>query len=102
VRGDVVEALRIVPALELKFTQPLYLAKENEDLHLSLNIKVNSNKPINKGVLNLMYNGERLGGTDVNSQWERTYHRLRYSKTKLAQLIHPFAIGCQFCCRWDL
>ncbi|AZA84324.1 PIG-L family deacetylase [Chryseobacterium lactis] len=67
VRGDVVEALRIVPALELKFTQPLYLVKENEDLHLSLNVKVNSNKQFNKGVLNLMYNGERLGGTDVSS-----------------------------------
>lgn len=67
VRGDVVEALRIVPALELKFTQPLYVAKENEDLHLSFNIKANSNKKFNKGVLNLMYNGERLGGTDVNS-----------------------------------
>ena len=40
VRGDVVEALRIVPALELKFTQPLYLVKENEDLNLSLNFKV--------------------------------------------------------------
>jgi len=68
VRGDVVEALRIVPALELKFTQPLYLVKENEDLHLSLNFKVNSNKPFkNKGIVNLMYNGERLGGADVNS-----------------------------------
>ncbi len=58
VRGDVVEALRIVPALEMKFTQPLYLVKENEDLHLSLNLKVNSSKQFNKGVLNLMYNGE--------------------------------------------
>ncbi|AZA55372.1 PIG-L family deacetylase [Chryseobacterium sp. G0201] len=67
VRGDVVEALRIVPALELKFTQPLYVAKENEDLHLSLNFKVNSNKNFNKGVLNLMYKGERLGGADVSS-----------------------------------
>ncbi|QIY89501.1 PIG-L family deacetylase [Chryseobacterium gallinarum] len=67
VRGDVVEALRIVPALELKFAQPLYLVKENEDLHLSLNVKVNSNKQYTKGVLNLMYNGERLGGTDVSS-----------------------------------
>ncbi|WP_232816139.1 hypothetical protein [Chryseobacterium capnotolerans] len=67
VRGDVVEALCIVPALELKFTQPLYVAKENEDLHLSFNIKANSNKKFNKGVLNLMYNGERLSGTDVNS-----------------------------------
>lgn len=67
VRGDVVEALRIVPALELKFTQPLYLVKENEDLHLSLNIKVNSNKQFSKGNLSLTYNGERLGGADVNS-----------------------------------
>lgn len=67
VRGDVVEALRIVPAMELKFTQPLYLVKENEDLHVSLNVKVNSNKPLNNGKLNLMYNGERLGGVDVNS-----------------------------------
>ncbi|WP_313002343.1 PIG-L family deacetylase [Chryseobacterium gleum] len=67
VRGDVVEALRIVPAVELKFTQPLYLVKENEDLHLSLHLKVNSDKQLGKGNLNLMYNGEKLGGTDVNS-----------------------------------
>lgn len=66
VRGDVVEALRIVPAVELKFIQPLYLVKENEDLHLGLNIKVNSSKQLNKGILNLMYNGERLCGTDVS------------------------------------
>ncbi|WP_294243595.1 PIG-L family deacetylase [uncultured Chryseobacterium sp.] len=67
VRGDVVEALRVVPALELKFTQPLYLAKENEDLKVSLNIKVNSNKAFGNGKLNLMYKGERLGGADVSS-----------------------------------
>lgn len=67
VRGDVVEALRIVPALELKFTQPLYVAKENEDLRLSLNVKVNSNKSYSNGILNLMYNGERLGGTTISS-----------------------------------
>lgn len=67
VRGDVVEALRIVPALELKFTQPLYLVKENEDLKVSLNIKVNSNKAFGNGKLSLMYNGERLGGAEVSS-----------------------------------
>jgi len=66
VRGDVVETLRIVPALELKFTQPLYLVKENEDLHLSLNVKVNSNKKFSNGKVNLMYNGERLGGGELN------------------------------------
>lgn len=67
VRGDVVEALRIVPALELKFTQSLYLVRENEDLHLSLNFKVNSNKQFNNGKVNLFYNGERLGGGDLKS-----------------------------------
>ena len=67
VRGDVVEALRIVPALELKFTQPLYLVKENEDLPVSLNFKVNSGKKFNNGKINLMYNGERLGGGEINS-----------------------------------
>ncbi|WP_110010499.1 PIG-L family deacetylase [Chryseobacterium sp. AG844] len=67
VRGDVVEALRIVPAVELKFTQPLYLVKENEDLRLSINFKVNSNKPFNKGILNLMYKGEKLGSAEVSS-----------------------------------
>ncbi|WP_126651516.1 PIG-L family deacetylase [Chryseobacterium aureum] len=67
VRGDVVEALRIVPALELKFTQPLYLVKENEDLHLRLNFKVNSDKPFSKGILDLLYNGERIGSTEISS-----------------------------------
>lgn len=67
VRGDVVEALRIVPALELKFTQPLYWVKENEDLPLSLNVKINSNKQYSNGILNLMYNGERLGSVEVSS-----------------------------------
>lgn len=67
VRGDVVEALRIVPALEVKFIQPLYLAKENEDLQVSLYVKVNSAKKFNKGILNLMSNGQRLGGAEVSS-----------------------------------
>ncbi|WP_027380685.1 PIG-L family deacetylase [Chryseobacterium daeguense] len=67
VRGDVVEALRIVPALELKFTQLLYLVKENEDLHLSLNVKVNSSKKFSNGKINLMYNGEKLGGGELKS-----------------------------------
>lgn len=67
VRGDVVEALRIVPALEVKFIQPLYLAKENEDLHVSLHVKVNSAKKFNNGILNLMHNGQRLGGAEISS-----------------------------------
>jgi len=67
VRGDVVEAIRIVPAVELKFNQPLYLVKENEDLNLSLNFKVNSDKQFSNGKVNLMFNGERLGGGDLKS-----------------------------------
>ncbi|KYH06838.1 hypothetical protein A1704_21855 [Chryseobacterium cucumeris] len=87
VRGDVVEALRIVPALELKFTQSLYWVKENEDLHLSLHFKMNSNKPFNKGVLNLMYNGERLGSAEVNSVKEKDFtFDYVIPKAKLASL----------------
>lgn len=67
VRGDVVELLRIVPALELKFTQPLYLAKENEDLPVSLNFKLNSDKQFSNGKVNLIFNGKRLGGGDLKS-----------------------------------
>jgi LmbE family N-acetylglucosaminyl deacetylase len=67
VRGDVVEAIRIVPAVELKFNQPLYLVKENEDLNLSLNFRVNSYKQFSNGKVNLMFNGERLGGGDLKS-----------------------------------
>lgn len=67
VRGDVVEALRVVPALELKFAQPLYLVKDNEDLHLSVILNVNSDQKFSNGKLNLMYNGERLGGADISS-----------------------------------
>ncbi|KAB1231401.1 PIG-L family deacetylase [Chryseobacterium viscerum] len=87
VRGDVVEALRIVPALELKFTQPLYVVKENEDVHLSLNLKVNSNKQYSNGILNLMYNGERLGGTNINSlNGKDTTIDYVIPKTKLASI----------------
>lgn len=87
VRGDVVEALRIVPALELKFTQPLYVAKNNEDLHLSLNVKVNSGKKFSNGKVNLMYNGERLGGADLSLLNEKDF-TVDYviPKTKLASI----------------
>ncbi|SHM85615.1 N-acetylglucosaminyl deacetylase, LmbE family [Chryseobacterium carnipullorum] len=87
VRGDVVEGLRIVPALELKFTQPLYVVKENEDLHLSLNVKANSSKKFSNGTLNLMYNGERLGGADVSSlNGKDTTIDYVIPKTKLAAI----------------
>jgi LmbE family N-acetylglucosaminyl deacetylase len=87
VRGDVVEALRIVPALELKFTQPLYLVKENEDLHLSLNIKINSSKKFTNSKINLMYNGEQLGSADLNSITGKDF-TIDYviPKTKLASI----------------
>ncbi|MDQ1804129.1 PIG-L family deacetylase [Chryseobacterium sp. CKR4-1] len=87
VRGDVVEGLRIVPALELKFIQPLYVVKENEDLHLSLNVKVNSSKNFNKGILNLMYNGERVGNADISSlNGKDTTIDYVIPKTKLASI----------------
>ncbi|RZK21552.1 MAG: PIG-L family deacetylase [Pedobacter sp.] len=47
VKGDVVEQLRIVPAMDLSFAEPVYFAKEKEDLKLTLRLK--ANKYINYG-----------------------------------------------------
>ncbi|MFW0715978.1 PIG-L family deacetylase [Pedobacter sp. N23S346] len=41
VKGDVVEQLRIVPALDLSFAEPVYFAKEKEGLSVTLKLKAN-------------------------------------------------------------
>ncbi|WP_316797744.1 PIG-L family deacetylase [Pedobacter frigidisoli] len=43
VKGDVVEQLRIIPAMDLSFTEPVYFAKEKEGLTVSLRLKANKN-----------------------------------------------------------
>jgi len=60
VKGDVVEPLRIVPALEVKFTHPIYLIKDNEDLHISLNFKTNSAQKFSNGTLTLKSENQTL------------------------------------------
>ncbi|WP_010599951.1 PIG-L family deacetylase [Pedobacter agri] len=47
VKGDVVEQLRIVPAMDLSFAEPVYFAKDKEDLKITLRLK--ANKYINYG-----------------------------------------------------
>lgn len=47
VKGDVVEQLRIVPAMDLSFAEPVYYAKDKEDLKITLRLK--ANKYINYG-----------------------------------------------------
>ncbi|NTE00781.1 PIG-L family deacetylase [Agrobacterium tumefaciens] len=47
VKGDVVEQLRIVPALGLSFAEPVYFAREKEGLAVSLRLK--ATKSINYG-----------------------------------------------------
>ncbi|WP_316805109.1 PIG-L family deacetylase [Pedobacter nototheniae] len=51
VKGDVVEPLRIVPALELKFSQSVYLVKTGGDLALDLNFKVNATREFKNGTM---------------------------------------------------
>ncbi|WP_293788810.1 PIG-L family deacetylase [uncultured Pedobacter sp.] len=43
VKGDVVEALRVIPPLDLSFSEPVYFAKEKEALNISLRFKANKN-----------------------------------------------------------
>lgn len=47
VKGDVVEALRIVPALDLSFAEPVYFSREKEGL--SVTVRLDANKNINDG-----------------------------------------------------
>ncbi|SDG44311.1 N-acetylglucosaminyl deacetylase, LmbE family [Pedobacter terrae] len=43
VKGDVVEALRIIPVLDLSFSEPVYFAKGKEALNVGLRLKANKN-----------------------------------------------------------
>ena len=47
VKGDVVEQLRIVPAMDLSFAEPVYFAKDKDALKVTL--RLNANKYINYG-----------------------------------------------------
>jgi len=64
VRGDVVEPLRIIPAAELRFTQSIYLGN-GEDLPISFFVKRNTEQA-GKGRISLTYNGQSIGGLDVD------------------------------------
>ncbi|SER39761.1 PIG-L family deacetylase [Pedobacter rhizosphaerae] len=64
VRGDVVEPLRVIPAAELKFTQSVYLGN-GEDLTISFFVKRNADKA-GKGKISITYNGQSIGGVDVD------------------------------------
>ena len=50
VKGDVVEQLRIVPAMDLSFAEPVYFAKDKDALKVTL--RLNANKYINYGKVN--------------------------------------------------
>ncbi|MET4081378.1 LmbE family N-acetylglucosaminyl deacetylase [Pedobacter sp. UYP30] len=43
VRGDVVEGLRVVPAVDVKVTEPVYFAKTNQDLTIHVQFKAKEN-----------------------------------------------------------
>ena len=60
VKGDVVEQLRIVPALDLSFTEPVYFAREKEALAVTLKLKTNKN--INYGNVSF-----KIGSTIVKT-----------------------------------
>lgn len=56
VKGDVVEALRIIPPLDLSFAEPVYFAKEKEALSVTLHLKANKN--INYGKVSFKIGNE--------------------------------------------
>ncbi|PWS26847.1 PIG-L family deacetylase [Pedobacter yonginense] len=58
VKGDVVEALRIVPAVEIKFAESIYFANDKEDL--STTLRMRANKDVTNGKIVLKF-GNELG-----------------------------------------
>ncbi len=58
VKGDVIEALRIVPAVAIRFTQPLFFAKGQSSLQAA--ISLHTNKVISNGTLNVKSNGQPI------------------------------------------
>ena len=60
VKGDVVEQLRIVPALDLSFAEPVYFAKEKEGLTVTLRLK--ANQLINYGSVTF-----KIGNTPIKT-----------------------------------
>lgn len=51
IKGDVVEALRVVPALDIKFSQPIYFL--NNEPNLSVSLKLSANNDIEAGTLRI-------------------------------------------------
>jgi len=56
VKGDVVEPLRIVPAVEIKMAEPVYFSINQEDLVIKLRIK--ANKAVGDGKIVLSFGNE--------------------------------------------
>ncbi|HEY0298998.1 MAG TPA: PIG-L family deacetylase [Arachidicoccus sp.] len=67
VKGDIVEPLRIVPALTLSFANPVYFLNNGnqDDLNVSVHFKVNVDKTIGKGTLTFK-SGENVLATFPN------------------------------------
>lgn len=64
VKGDVVEPLRIVPAVEIKFAESVYFANDKEDLTVKLRIR--ANKDVINGKVILKFVNELVQSVTVD------------------------------------
>ncbi|MBC6109700.1 PIG-L family deacetylase [Pedobacter fastidiosus] len=64
VKGDVVEPLRIVPAVEIKFAESVYFANDKEDLTVKL--RVRANKDVTNGKIILKFGNELTQSMSVD------------------------------------
>jgi len=83
IRGDVVEPLRIVPEVNIRFTQPLYFQKENEPLHI--NVLLRSYKNFENARLIVKNNKKiifSLNGISLQASNDTTIH-ISLDRTKI-------------------
>ncbi len=69
VKGDVVEPLRLVPVVELKFNQLVYLARSDGGLKVDLQFKINTDQAFKNGTVTFTSGGQVLASfSDVSLQ----------------------------------
>ncbi|MBC7418896.1 MAG: PIG-L family deacetylase, partial [Pedobacter sp.] len=100
VRGDVVEGLRIVPAVDVKVTEPVYFAKASQDLTIHVQFKAKEN--VQDGVIEISDEGRTVAtfknikldaGIITNQAFMITAQAISLVKTDQSKLQVVFKTG---------
>ncbi|MDE1190583.1 MAG: PIG-L family deacetylase [Arachidicoccus sp.] len=93
VKGDVIEQLRIVPAMNISFQNRIYFLKDNEDsLHVNIRFQNNGDKDLSGGTLTLK-KGNKILSTFKNISFSSLIDIKSFSIKKSLLAIDSSSIG---------